>query len=214
MSKWSSYKKDQLIMEGWRNFLNEVETSDFGAYDVSGVRTASPDSPKPTEQRNIKLRNVQQLTNRVLDRVPSVDDLPDTSDGLGKKDTVTWINTEKERAIDRYDDKEKFKRKMVTNFDNTKRDIEEYLNPPEGWTPPTLPSTAFPLGDPPTKSIYKSLGVYEVSMIQKAFNRGVLGDLADIPCCPGATGPDDTYKNRALKNLEILKEIVKDVEIL
>jgi len=25
MSKWSSYKNDQLIMEGWRSFLNENE---------------------------------------------------------------------------------------------------------------------------------------------------------------------------------------------
>lgn len=31
MSKWSSYKKDQLIMESWKNFLNEAVVGDFKA---------------------------------------------------------------------------------------------------------------------------------------------------------------------------------------
>ena len=101
-------------MEGWRNFLNEVETSDFGAYDVSGVRTASPDSPKPTEQRNIKLRNVQQLANRVLDSIPSVDDIPGGpgSAQTEKQNLVRWIDAEKRDISEGYNNQSKFKNKI------------------------------------------------------------------------------------------------------
>jgi hypothetical protein len=41
MSKWSSYKKDQLIMESWKNFLNEAVVGDFQATGGRSLRKSS-----------------------------------------------------------------------------------------------------------------------------------------------------------------------------
>jgi hypothetical protein len=211
MSEWSSYKKDQLIMESWRGFLHEVETSDFGAFDVSGARTASPDTPTGAEQRNIKLRNIQKLANRVLDSIPDVSDIPDSSPG--KKKLVEWYEAERRDISEEYNNQLKFKIKMIDRFDNTLDQIKSYLQPTPTTMDSLLPGGTFPLARPKTPSIIKSLGVYEVSIIQEVFDKGVLGDLADAPVSR-STGPDDTYKNRALKNLAILLSLVENVEIL
>ena len=56
MSKWSSYKEDQLITESWRSFLNEQYRSKTGAYyTTTGADTKTyskatvvPPAPPPT----------------------------------------------------------------------------------------------------------------------------------------------------------------------